>query len=58
VNFDTISDLVERLRLVAPDFAESYLVINATAEYSYVAFTADWRLDDGQLFLLGLNPKA
>jgi len=35
----------------------SSLIINEDAEGSYVAFKADWELNDGQRFLLGLNPN-
>jgi hypothetical protein len=56
VNFGTIDDVVQAIRLVAPDFAESNLAIREDADRSYVAFSADWELNDGQLFLLGLNP--
>ncbi len=56
VDFDQISDLVRAMRIVAPDFAESNLAIRENADRSYVAFGADWQLNDGDLFLLGLNP--
>jgi hypothetical protein len=56
VNFGAIDDIVQAIRLVAPDFAESNLAIKEDAERSYIAFSADWKLNDGQLFLLGFNP--
>ncbi len=55
VNFAAINDIVRAIRLVAPDFAVSNLAINEDADRSYIAFRADWELNDGQLFLLGLD---
>jgi len=38
-----------------PDFKESDLAVREDADHSYVAFTADWELNDDQMLLLGLN---
>lgn len=58
VDFATISTLVGRLRLVAPHFGQSYVAIDEEADHSYIAFSADWQLDDAQLRVLGLSPPA
>jgi hypothetical protein len=57
VKFDTISDLVKVIRRVAPDFSDSSLTIDHHADRSYIAFSADWQLNDSQLFLLGLHAE-
>ncbi len=57
VNFVEISDLMQAIRLAVPDFSESSLTINVDADCSYIAFSGDWELNDGELFLLGLNPQ-
>jgi hypothetical protein len=57
LDFDAMGDLVNAIRRVIPDFSESSLVFRPDAERSYLAFSADCELDEGQLYLLGLNPQ-
>jgi hypothetical protein len=58
VDFDAIGDLAQTIRRVIPDFGESSLAVKADADYSYVAFSTDCELDEGQLFRLGLHPNS
>jgi hypothetical protein len=58
VRFDSKEDLVEFIRRVVPDFAASRLAVEENAGRSYVTFSGDWDLNDGVLFLLGLNPAS
>ena len=58
LDFDVMDALVRTVRFALPDFAQSDLAINENAARSYVAFSADLQLDDGELFLLGLNPAS
>ena len=58
LNFKTRDDLVRALRVVVSDFAESDLTNIVGAGHSYVAFSTDLQLNDGHLFLLGLNPAS
>jgi len=55
LQFKRADDLLKAIRGAMPDFREKDLAVREDADHSYVAFTADWELNDDQMLLLGLN---